>query len=160
MLTLYGDNMNQCKLTLHFDDIWDQAPHITVYRFLLKASVVTGHTGVNNQRVPHVQNHGRPRGLASKLCTVLSDVYDQCVKWISPFIGAMCDKARIIVQYCMGHVHPGRICPSPSVDMPPRVDMPHDTNTTQWLIKLVSIYYKIIQLLLLNQEFLSTLTAR
>ena len=29
---------------------------------------------------------------------------------------------------------------------PPCVDMPHDTNTNQWLINLVSIYYKIKQL--------------
>ena len=68
---------------------------------------------------------------------MLSDVYDQCVKWISPFIAVMADNARMIVQYCMGHVHPGRICPSPSADMPhcgaypPCVDMPHDTNTNQ-----------------------------
>ena len=39
--------------------------------FLLKASVVTGHTGVNNQCVPQLQNHDRSRGLPAKLCTGL-----------------------------------------------------------------------------------------
>ena len=82
---------------------------------------------------------------------MVCDLYDLCVKWISTFIADMADNARIIVQYCVGHVHPGRKCPSPSVDMPlggaypTCVDMPHDINTMQWLI---SIYYIIMQLLI------------
>ena len=64
----------------------------------------------------------------------------------------MADNAIIIAQYSMGHVHPGSNMPqsqcgyAPRGAYPPCVDMPHDTNTNQWLINLVSIYYKIKQL--------------